>query len=131
MKTNWLNSSFSLVFIKVFFFFFLNPHSRTCSLILERVEGVVGRERCEKHWLVASHMHPNRGPNPQPRYVPWQGIEPFGLWDGAPTNWATLAKTVFINLSEYAVAFMEPRTWLFFKKVMSYQRFQKGNAFSW
>ena len=33
----------------------------------------------EKHWLVASCMHPNRGENPQPRYVPWPGIDPRSL----------------------------------------------------
>ena len=30
----------------------------------------------EKHWLAVSHMHPNQRPNPQPRDVPWPGIEP-------------------------------------------------------
>ena len=30
----------------------------------------------EKHGSVASHMHPDWGPNPQPRYVPWRGIKP-------------------------------------------------------
>ena len=32
-----------------------------------------------------------QGTNPQPRYVPWPGIQlqPFGMWDNAPTNWPT------------------------------------------
>ena len=30
----------------------------------------------EKYWLIASSTHPNRGLNPQPRLVPWPGIEP-------------------------------------------------------
>ena len=30
----------------------------------------------EKHWSVSSCMHPERGSNPQPRYVPWPRIEP-------------------------------------------------------
>ena len=34
----------------------------------------------EKHQLVASHMHPNRGSNPQPRYMPWPGIKPAAFW---------------------------------------------------
>ena len=52
-------------------FFFFNPHPRICLLILEREEG---RDRDtdmrEKHRLVASGSHPNRGSNPQLRYVP-------------------------------------------------------------
>lgn len=40
----------------------------------------------EKHWSVASHMHP-----PRPRCVSWPGIEPAtsGALDNSPTNWAT------------------------------------------
>ena len=63
-----------------------------------------GRERNtadrEKHWLVASHMCPDRGLNPQPRYVPRLGIEPasFQLWDDAPTNWAVLARAWLLKL---------------------------------
>ena len=34
----------------------------------------------EKHWLVASHMYPDRGSNPQLRYVPWPGIELLTFW---------------------------------------------------
>ena len=51
---------------------FFNPHLRTHLLILER-----GRE---KHWSVASRMHPNRGWNLQPRYVSWLGINLTTLW---------------------------------------------------
>ena len=47
-------------------------------LILERQRGI-GGER-EKHESVASHMRPNRTSNPQPRYVPWLGIEPAHFW---------------------------------------------------
>ena len=43
---------------------------------LERGESREG----EKHWSVASLMHPKQGLNPQPRYVPWQGIEPMNFW---------------------------------------------------
>ena len=46
----------------------------------------------EKHQLVAIRMCPDWELNPQPRYMPWAGIEPanlqpFGVWDDAPTNW--------------------------------------------
>ena len=34
----------------------------------------------EKHQLVASHSLPKQGLNPQPRYVPWLGIEPAAFW---------------------------------------------------
>ena len=48
------------------------------------------RER-EIHRLVVSCTCPNWGWNPQPRYVPDQGsnLQPFGVWDDAPTNSAT------------------------------------------
>ena len=48
----------------------------------------------EKHWLIASPTHPYWGPNPQPRCVPWQGMEPvtfcFMAW--CSTNWDTLVR---------------------------------------
>ena len=45
---------------------------------------------------------PDWGWNPQPGCVPWpwQGIKnllPFGLWEDAPTNWATLARANFTS----------------------------------
>lgn len=30
---------------------------------------------CEKHWIVASHIHPDQGSNSQQGYVPWLGIK--------------------------------------------------------
>lgn len=30
----------------------------------------------EKYWQVASCIHSNQGPNPQPRHMPWPGIVP-------------------------------------------------------
>ena len=62
----------------VCFFFF--PHWRTFIDFRER-----GREEererenidvREKHRSVASHTRPDWGSNPQPRHVPWSGIEP-------------------------------------------------------
>ena len=56
------------VFFKILFIYFLR-------------EGREGKERernvdiWEKHRSVASCTCPNQGPGPQPRYVPWSGIE--------------------------------------------------------
>ena len=49
------------------------------------------RQETEKHWSVASCMHPNGGWNSQPRYVPWLGIEPTTFWCTGRwhSNWAT------------------------------------------
>ena len=33
----------------------------------------------QKHWSVASHICPIQGSKPQPKYVPWLGIEPATL----------------------------------------------------
>ena len=52
----------------------------------------------EIDWL-PSCMHPDRGWDPQPGYLPWLGIEPFGPQDDAPTNWITLAwANVYANI---------------------------------
>ena len=42
----------------------------------------------EKHWLVASCMHPNWGLNPDLGMCPHQQLnpQPFGVLDNAPTN---------------------------------------------
>ena len=124
------------------FLFFFNPHMRTSLLILERGKG---RERerernsnvREKHRLVAFHICPDLGPDPQPRYVPWLKLNPrpFSLWDDAPTNWATLARVAFIISALYsttafpvfhtnqAVVFLNiycfPNTIIFFWKAYS------------
>ena len=58
---------------------FFNPHLRLCLLILGREEGREKERNIdvrEKHQLVASHVFPGQGWNPQP----------FGVWDDAPTN---------------------------------------------
>ena len=86
------------------------PHLRKCLLIFleeeegtgrgerrEQQKGVGERERhqYEKHQSVASHMCPDWGSNPKPRYVPWLEIQPSAFWcigwssDQVPTNWAT------------------------------------------
>ena len=73
---------------------FLNPHPRMFIDFRERERdtkgGRDGKEK-EKHRSAASRNHPDRASNPQPRSVPWLGIEPttFWVWDDSPTNWAT------------------------------------------
>ena len=83
-----------------FFFFFFNPHPRIYTLISEREVVRVREERereremrdlCEKETSICCLPHPPQtGINPQPRYVPWPGmnLQPFGVHDEAPTNWA-------------------------------------------
>ena len=62
-------------FKKVLKFCISYHHLRTCLLILEK-EGR-GREReGEKHQSERS----NWGPNPQPRHVPWLGMELVTFW---------------------------------------------------
>ena len=66
-------------------------------------EGKGGREG-EKHWcesktlIVASHMHPERGLNLQPRHVSQLGIEAAtsGLAGWCSTNWAIPVRAVTI-----------------------------------
>ena len=99
--------------------FFLNPHPRTCSLILERGEGREREEkpRYEREPLVTSHtcpdwvlflyadsfsMHPedqtrNLGMCPDQESNP----RPFSVWDYAPTNWATPARNSFFKKKRF------------------------------
>ena len=65
-SVDWMGSSF------------FNPHPRICFYWFWK-ERKGERER-KKHWLVASHMCPDWWLNPQPRYVPWLGIEPSIFW---------------------------------------------------
>ena len=92
-------------------FIFFNPHPRTLfSLLLEKEEGKEEGERKgerymdvrEKHQLIVSYTFSDWGSNPQPRHVPWPGIEPstFQLKDDAPTNWATLSRAILIFKDE-------------------------------
>ena len=47
-----------------------------------------------KHQLVASCTYPDWGPNPQPRHVPWLGMEPvtFCFVGWCPTNWSMMVR---------------------------------------
>ena len=75
------------IFFLLLFFFFLRFY-----LFRERKRE--GERKGEKHGSVASHTCPNQGPGPQPRHVPWPGIQlmtfHFAVWQ--PTNWAMLAR---------------------------------------
>ena len=75
-----LPSLFMTFSIFLFFLFLSNPHLEMCLLLLEREE-----ER-ERHQLVASHMCPDQGLNPPPRYVPQNPTEPATFWDDAVTS---------------------------------------------
>ena len=63
-----------------------------------RDRGRWGRERDshmdmrEKHWSVAFRTCPYWGQNPQPRYVPWPGIEPTTFWC---TRWHSNQRTIW------------------------------------
>ena len=73
-------------------------------MILEREEGEEReKHQCEKHQLVASHMHPDWGQTHNLGTCPDQGLnlQSFGVQDDAPTNGATLAMAVLRILSPY------------------------------
>ena len=73
---------------KMYLFIYLHP--RTHLLTLEGKRGrETGQHWCDRKTLMAACcMHPNQGPNPQPRHVPWPGVEPvtFHLAKQCPTK---------------------------------------------
>ena len=77
-------------------------------LFVERGGGR-GEKEQEKHRLVASHMHPDRGPNRQPRYVPWMGIKPvtFRFVGQCQTNWATPVRAFVLILGLVCSSFFQ------------------------
>ena len=78
-----------------FFSFFI------CVLILEREERNRNIDVREKHQLAASQTCPDRILNPQPRHVPWPGIELATFWFAGqhPTHWATLIRAEDLSIS--------------------------------
>ena len=83
----WLNS-LVLLFLKDFIYLFL-----------KRGEG--REKKREKHQcVVASHVPQPWGPGPQPRHVPWLGIELVTLWFTGlhSIHWATPARALYICL---------------------------------
>ena len=77
-----------LFFLKSFIYLFLE--------IGEEREKEREKKICvkAKHHLVSSWTCPNQGPGPQPRHVPWPGIEPatFHFVGWHSTNWAALVR---------------------------------------
>ena len=55
----------------------------------------------EKHLLVASHMRPNWGPNPQLRHTLWLESKLVTFWfvEQLPTNWTTLARALIFQVT--------------------------------
>ena len=76
------------------FFFLSNPHPRIYLLVLERKRAGRERERhqCKKHQVVASYTHPNKGSNPQPRYVYRTASNQLSHQAGAQTSSFTSSK---------------------------------------
>ena len=71
----------------------------------------------EIHWLVASHMHPDQGPNLKPRHVPWLKIEPITLHfaECCPTRWATPVrawKIIFKTQNRNLSTLLTPISWV-------------------
>ena len=48
----------------------------------------------KKYWSIACCTPPDQGPGPQPRHLPWQGIETVTFWFAGwyPTHWAMPAR---------------------------------------
>ena len=61
-----------------------------------------GRETSMCGWLSCA---PNWGPGPQPRHVPWLGVEPVTLWFAGQhsVHWATPARAIYISI--YSLCF--------------------------
>ena len=64
--------------------------------------GREGEREGEKHQCIVTYLShtPNWGPGPQPRHVPWLGIEPVTLWFIGPCSihWATPARAMISNI---------------------------------
>ena len=84
--------------IRIAFFFF----SR------EKGGGREGEKEQEKHLLAASRMCPDWGLNPQPRHLPWPGIElaTFHFVGWCPTKWATAVGAIVmaLELGEFSLS---------------------------
>ena len=61
----------------------------------------------EKNQSVASWTCSDQEPNPQPRHVPWPGIEPETFLGWCPTNWATL-----VRATPRLLVFLDPKIFL-------------------
>ena len=77
-----------IVFYKGLKLFFFNTHMRIGFHCFREEGREKNIDEREKHQLVTSRTHPDRGPNQQPTYVPQPRTEPatFWLWDDALSN---------------------------------------------
>ena len=85
------------------FAYFLNYYFFRILFIYLFLEGVERRgkerERNISVWLPLTH--PYWGPGPQPRHVPWLGIEPTTLWfAGLPSIHRATPATVLVSSSD-------------------------------
>ena len=85
------------------------PSCPARAVFIHFKEGEREREKHqhEKHWLVASRLHPDQGSNTQRRYVPWPEIEP-------PTSWCMLLGWHFNQLNLPARSWFENFIYRFF-----------------
>ena len=63
---------------------------------------------CAKDTLISCLSHaPNWGPGPQPRHVPWLGIEPATFWFAGQhsIHWATPTTASFWNMNQISMSF--------------------------
>ena len=80
----------------------LRPTPRDFVYFLERWEGKVTegeKHQCARDTLICCLLHgPNWGPGPQPRHVPWLGIEPaaFQFTGWHSICWATPARALAV-----------------------------------
>ena len=75
-------------------------------LFLERGEG---REKERERNINGCLFHaPDQGPGPQPRHVPWLGIEPVILWFAGPhsVHWATPARAIWTPVTLQNIAIL-------------------------
>ena len=76
-------------------------------LFLERGKG--GKKKGKKHQcVVASHAPPYWGHDPQPRHVPWLGIEPvtFCVTSLSSIHWAIPARVSYTVLNEWIICYI-------------------------
>ena len=95
-------------FLKIFYLFF------TFYLIIFFRERKEGRKRGRETSMCGCFSHiPNWGRDPQPRHVPWLGIEPATLWFTGQhsIHWATPARALcmyyFIYSSQWSLRYSQ------------------------
>ena len=97
-------SSTSQGYMLTFFFFFLIFYLFTFSKRGREGEREGEKHQCERDTSIGYLSHnPNWGPSPQPRHVPWSGIEPATFWFTGwhSIHWATPARAQYSPLMQY------------------------------